>query len=61
VLRALDAIMGYYRAAEPSSPVPVLLQRARRLVGADFMAIMRDMAPNGLDNVRLIGGLGDDE
>lgn len=61
VLRALDAIIGYYRVAEPSSPVPLILQRARRLVGADFLAIVKDMAPNGLDNVRLVGGLGYDE
>lgn len=57
VLRTLDAVISYYRKAEPSSPVPILIERAKRLVGADFMDIMKDMAPAGVDNVRLIGGL----
>jgi type VI secretion system protein ImpA len=61
VTAALDNIIGFYARYEPSSPVPILLARAKRLVGADFMTIMKDMAPNGLDNVRLVGGLPDDD
>ena len=61
VIRSLEAIMAYYRKAEPSSPVPLLLDRAKRLVGADFMSIMKDMAPSGVDNVKLIGGVEDDD
>jgi type VI secretion system protein ImpA len=57
VLAALDRIMAYYARQEPSSPVPLLLARAKRLVGADFMTIMQDMAPSGLDTVQIIGGL----
>lgn len=57
---AIDRIMAFYARQEPSSPVPVLLTRAKKLVGADFMTIMKDMAPKGLDNVKLIGGLEDD-
>lgn len=61
VRTALDRIVAYYERSEPSSPVPVILNRARRLVGADFLSIVRDMAPNGIENVNLIGGIGDDE
>ncbi|MBY6067869.1 type VI secretion system protein TssA [Leisingera aquaemixtae] len=61
VSNALDRIIGYYRRAEPSSPLPILLERAKRLVGADFLTIMNDMAPQGVDNVNLIGGIEDDE
>ena len=61
VSAALGRIIDYYARHEPSSPIPVLLGRARRLVGADFLAIVRDMAPEGMDNVRLVGGLRDDE
>lgn len=53
---ALDKMIAYYAKYEPSSPLPLLLERARRLVGADFMTIMGDIAPLGLDSVRLIGG-----
>ncbi|MFY0312222.1 type VI secretion system protein TssA [Leisingera sp. D0M16] len=61
VSNALDRIIGYYRRAEPSSPLPILLERAKRLVGADFLTIMNDMAPQGVDNVNLIGGIEDDD
>ncbi|MWD29966.1 type VI secretion system protein TssA [Aquicoccus sp. SCR17] len=61
VTAALDRIMTYYARQEPSSPVPILLGRAKRLVGADFMTIMKDMAHEGVDEVRKIGGLPDDD
>ncbi|MGR3320307.1 MAG: type VI secretion system protein TssA [Pseudooceanicola sp.] len=61
VLNAIDRIMAYYHRAEPSSPVPMLLARAKRLVNADFMTIVKDMAPGGVDNVNLIGGLEEEE
>ena len=58
VVAALERIVGYYQNYEPSSPLPILLERAKRLVGADFLTIMKDMAPAGMDNVELIGGIG---
>lgn len=61
VTNALDRIIGYYQRAEPSSPLPILLERAKRLVGADFMTIVNDMAPQGISNVQLIGGIDDDD
>ncbi len=61
VSNALDRIIAYYRRAEPSSPVPLILERAKRLVNADFLTIMQDMAPQGVDNVHLIGGIDDDD
>ena len=57
VTNALDRIIEYYRRNEPSSPVPILLERAKRLVNADFMTIVKDMAPSGVDNVNLVGGI----
>lgn len=61
VTAALERIITYYRQNEPSSPLPMLLERAKRLVHADFLSIMRDIAPEGLDNVRTVGGLNDDD
>ena len=57
VLAALDRIIAYYERNEPSSPVPILLARAKKLVNADFLTIMKDMAPLGVENVNLIGGI----
>lgn len=60
VQKALDRILDYYRRHEPSSPLPILLERAKRLVGADFITIMKDLAPRGVENVYLIGGIEDE-
>lgn len=54
VLRALDAIADYYRRKEPSSPVPVVLKRAREWVTLDFLTILQDIVPNGMDDARRI-------
>jgi type VI secretion system protein ImpA len=56
---ALDRIITYYETHEPSSPVPIILHRARRLIGADFLSIIKDLAPYGLENVKLVGGIAD--
>lgn len=60
VVKGIDRIMAYYARNEPSSPLPILLNRARRLVSADFVTIMKDMAPQGVENVAHIGGLEED-
>ena len=60
VLNTLDRIIAYNARVEPSSPVPVLLTRAKTLVGADFMTVVRDMAPAGMEMVRIIGGIRDE-
>ncbi|MEM1266610.1 MAG: type VI secretion system protein TssA [Pseudomonadota bacterium] len=61
VQKAIDKIIDYYAKNEPSSPVPIILKRARRLVDADFMKIMEDIAPDGLENVRVVVGRSDEE
>jgi len=48
VLKMLDRIGKYYADHEPSSPVPLLLARARGLVDKNFIDILKDLAPNGL-------------
>lgn len=61
VSNTLDRIISYYTRSEPSSPLPILLLRAKRLVNADFLTIMADMAPQGIENVHLIGGIEEDD
>lgn len=57
VIRVLDTVCEYFRQHEPSSPVPLLLQRAKRLVAKDFMEILRDLTPSGVAQAEEIGGL----
>jgi type VI secretion system protein ImpA len=56
VRRRLDEICDFYARNEPSSPVPLLLRRARRLVGCDFLALLKDLTPNGLDELERVVG-----
>jgi len=56
VVRAIDRICEYYQRNEPSSPVPLLMRRARRLVAKDFMEILRDMVPDGVTQAETIAG-----
>jgi type VI secretion system protein ImpA len=57
VIRAIDGICDYYQRIEPSSPVPMLLLRAKRLVDKDFMSIIRDLTPSGISEAEVLGGL----
>jgi type VI secretion system protein ImpA len=56
VIKALDLICDYYRQNEPSSPVPLIIQRAQRLVDKDFMTIMSDLTPDALTQLQVITG-----
>ncbi|AVY67426.1 type VI secretion system protein TssA [Xanthomonas translucens] len=56
VMRALEQLCDYYARREPSSPVPLLLRRAQRLVGLDFAALLRDLAPGGIAELQVISG-----
>jgi type VI secretion system protein ImpA len=57
VLRALDRLCDYYECYEPSSPVPLLLKRARRLATGSFVDIVRDLAPDALSQIQQICGI----
>ena len=56
-IRMLDKICEYFDRYEPSSPVPFLLKRAKKLVTKDFMSILNDLAPGGAEQAVLIFGL----
>jgi type VI secretion system protein ImpA len=56
VIRVLERICEYYAINEPSSPVPLLLHRAQRLVEKSFMEILEDMVPDGVQQAKLVGG-----
>jgi type VI secretion system protein ImpA len=43
VANLLAAIEGFYRTAEPSSPIPMLLAKARAFLNRDFTAIINDL------------------
>jgi type VI secretion system protein ImpA len=60
-IRALDAVAAFFRSHEPSSPVPMFLERAKRLVSKSFMEVLADIAPDSVSQAKLIGGIKNDE
>ncbi len=57
VIRALDRICQYYERNEPSSPVPMLLRRSKRLATMSFLEILRELTPGGLAQAEALGGI----
>jgi type VI secretion system protein ImpA len=57
VVAMIDRICDYYARAEPSSPVPLLLRRAQRLVGKGFVDIVRDLSPDVVAQILALGGI----
>ena len=57
VIRAIDRICAYYERYEPSSPLPLLLLRAKRLATKSFLEIIEDLAPDGLQQANAMGGI----
>lgn len=57
VVHLIDLICFYYQHNEPGSPVPLLLKRARQLVGKNFIEIIQDLAPDSAVKINnLISG-----
>jgi type VI secretion system protein ImpA len=57
--RALDAVAAFFRNNEPSSPIPLLLERAKRLVAKDFLAVLEELAPEALGPAKAASGVRD--
>ncbi len=56
-IRALDAVADFFARTEPSSPIPMFLARAKRLVSKDFLEVLADIAPDAVAQARAAGGL----
>ncbi|RRH97407.1 type VI secretion system protein TssA [Mesorhizobium tamadayense] len=59
VVKCLDLVVAFYDRTEPSSPIPHLARRVRRMVHMDFVELMEDLAPSGLKEFRLLAGVPD--
>jgi type VI secretion system protein ImpA len=56
VARQIDHICEYYALVEPGSPVPILLQRAKRLINMTFIELMSELSPQGLAEISFLVG-----
>jgi type VI secretion system protein ImpA len=60
-IRCLEAVTEFFRRSEPSSPVPMFVERAKRLIARDFLEVLADLAPDSLAEVKKVGGIRDGE
>lgn len=56
VIAEIDEICKYFEHYEPSSPVPFLLQRAKKLLSMNFMEILQDLTPDAVSQAEKICG-----
>lgn len=56
VVLLLDKISDFMQRSEPTNPVPLLLERAKKLMSMSFVEIIRDMATGGLQQVETVTG-----
>ncbi len=56
-IRALDRVAEFFRKSEPSSPIPLFLERATRLVSKDFLEVLSDVAPDALSQAKAAVGV----
>ncbi|MDE2451924.1 MAG: hypothetical protein KGO22_23290, partial [Gammaproteobacteria bacterium] len=56
-VRAIDAATAFFRSHEPSSPIPLLLERAKRLVSKSFLEVLADIAPEALSEAKKLSGV----
>lgn len=61
VERCLDLIIDFYERTEPSSPLPHLARRMRKMVPMTFMQLMEEIAPSGMKEFRAVAGVIDEK
>lgn len=56
VLQTLDRVIRYLEQAEPGNPAPLLITRAKQLIGVSFLEIISNLAPNALEAIEVVTG-----
>jgi type VI secretion system protein ImpA len=60
-LRAIDLVCAYLERTEPTNPAQFFLRRARKLIDKNFLELVRELAPESLEQVARIMGVSSDE
>ena len=56
VVRVLDKICEYYERFEPTSPVPIFMKRAKKLVTMNFVDVIKELAPDAMSRIEIFTG-----
>jgi type VI secretion system protein ImpA len=56
-VRILQQVAVFLRKAEPSSPAPMFVDRAVKLLQMDFNAIVKELMPDSRERIEMLGGV----
>lgn len=59
-VRAIELVCAFLERAEPTNPAQFLLRRASRLIDKNFLQLVRDLAPDAVNDVARIMGIDPD-
>lgn len=59
-LRAINLVCAFLERTEPTNPAQLLLRRAERLIDKNFLQLVRDLAPDAVNEVARILGVDPD-
>ena len=57
VVRTIDKLCEWIERNEPSNPAPLFLRRGQRLMTMSFVDIVKDLMPDGLDQLEKLAGI----
>jgi type VI secretion system protein ImpA len=56
-VRILQQVAAFLRKTEPSSPAPLFVDRAVKLLQMDFNAIVKELMPDSRERIEMLGGI----
>lgn len=55
-IRLLDMVCSFLEKNDPANPAPLLIKRAKNMIGKDFFTILSQLAPDAIAQAELITG-----
>jgi type VI secretion system protein ImpA len=56
-IRALERVCDFLERTEPTNPAPLFIRRAQRLMGMNFVDIVRELVPDSMSQLENLAGL----
>lgn len=56
-VKTLQQVASFLRKSEPSSPAPMFIDRAVKMLQSDFAAIVRELMPDSKERIEMLGGI----
>lgn len=55
-VQMLDRVIHFLEKSEPGNPAPLLIERAKKLIGVSFLDIIADLAPDAMRTIETVTG-----